>query len=361
MKGLWSKEGKVLEQVEVHTKHGTHTAGRWKSLEEKPGVPRFFLKTQEPGSKQEALSLQEVKARYEKSGQRRSFSEFLHKYYTPYIKGQTTAEMYKRDPAREQLHDAIVAEVVNYANTPPAGQKPIAILLGGGAASGKSYVRDTLIDPALKAGGIRVGVCDPDAMKTRLPEWNYLLENDPGSAAGITHRESLRLTESAFYGLVAQGKNLLYDKCMRAVGDYRNKILNLHDCGYNVVVIGVTTDIDTALERAHMRERQLPDSKIRETHSGFATAWEFIKDYADDYQLYDSTTGSLELVENIHGVQNHDLMEAFHDRGKNGDRRRTLKKIADRYGADLEPLWDMYKGGMDFESIRRTLKGDGRR
>ena len=35
-------------------------------------------------------------------------------------------------------------------------------------------MRDTLIDPALKAGGVRVGICDPDDMKARLPEWEDL-------------------------------------------------------------------------------------------------------------------------------------------------------------------------------------------
>lgn len=354
----WSKEGKILEQVPIRTKYGTKLGGRWKSAAEKPGA-RYFPKAAVPGEKIRAYTWHEIKEKHSREHVPGSFSEYLHKYFTPYSRGDSTSSIYHGDRTRHALRNGIVADVVNYANTPPEGTKPIAVLMGGGAASGKSFVRDTLIQPALEAGGVRVGICDPDDMKTRLPEWEYLNETDPAHAGSITHKESVKLANQAFYELMSQGKNLLFDNSMRVVGEYRKKIRALHENGYNVIIIGVTTDIGTALDRAHKRERRMPDGKLRETHSGFSTAWEFIKDYADDFKLYDSTSGELELVEDIHGVRNPDLMEAFHDRGKNGERRRRLRGIADANGADLETLWDMYRGGMSFDEIEQILKGGG--
>lgn len=352
----WSKDGKVLQQVPVHTKHGMTTAGRWKTVGPEPEV-KFFPRAAKPGEKLRPLSRKQVIASYAKlKDKHESLSEYMHKYYAPYTSGTSTQKMYAGDRAREELRDQIVSEVVNRANTPPAGTKPIAVLMGGGAASGKSYVREKVIDPALQAGGVRVGVCDPDDMKTRLPEWDHFVKNDPQNAASILHQESVKLADQAFYKLMEEGKNILYDKTMRVVGDYRKKIQELHDHGYNVVVVGVTTDINTALKRAEKRERKIPEATLRATHSGFATAWEFIKDYADDYRLYDSTSGDLELIESIHGVEDKSKMEEFHDRGKNGQRRRAMQVIADQYGEDMETLWEMYKGGMSFGQIEKLIR-----
>ena len=118
MQKPWSKEGKILEKVPVQTKYGTSMAGRWKSIEQKPGT-KYFPKIMESGKRARAISWQELRARYEKSGKTERFADYVAHRYTAYAPGDTTAHMYHGDEARHRLREAIVKKVVDYANTPP--------------------------------------------------------------------------------------------------------------------------------------------------------------------------------------------------------------------------------------------------
>ncbi|MGP3561848.1 zeta toxin family protein [Geobacillus sp. BK01] len=79
---------------------------------------------------------------------------FVQKRQRNRPEAKSTKEMYsikdgKYHPQRHALHMSIVNTIVNQASSPQKGKKPIAILIGGGTASGKTTVRKAIIEKKL--------------------------------------------------------------------------------------------------------------------------------------------------------------------------------------------------------------------
>jgi predicted kinase len=135
-----------------------------------------------------------------------------------------------------------------------------AVFLAGGPGSGKSFI---VGKTALTALGFKV-INSDNAFEAALrkvglkptPEDIYspLGQEVRGRAKALT-KKKMQLAISGRLGLVIDGTGKDYEKIAKQAE-------MLRDLGYEVAMIFVNTDLDTALERNRMRERSLPDAEV---------------------------------------------------------------------------------------------------
>jgi len=137
-----------------------------------------------------------------------------------------------------------------------------AVFLAGGPGSGKSFI---VGKTALTALGFKV-INSDTAFETALTKAG--MEATPENIYSKTGQEirarakeitkgQMNLALQGRLGLVIDGTGKDYDK----INGQANK---LRELGYEVAMIFVNTDLDTALERNKMRPRSLPDSVVED-------------------------------------------------------------------------------------------------
>jgi predicted ABC-type ATPase len=150
---------------------------------------------------------------------------------------------------RKRLHEKWLKEELARGETPPPGTMPVAILTGGGGASGKGTVveqeKDTGWIPDLK-----YVEADPDRPKTKMNEFLSLVRIGDSRAAPIVHEESSDMTTILIDRAIKQKKNIIIDKTMNDPAKVKAQIEQLRKEGYEIRMIGVVTDIDIAMTRA---------------------------------------------------------------------------------------------------------------
>lgn len=135
-----------------------------------------------------------------------------------------------------------------------------AVFPAGGPGSGKSFI---VGKTALSSLGFKV-INSDDAFEAALrkvglkptPENIYspLGQEVRGRAKALT-KKRMQLAINGRLGLVIDGTGKDYEKINRQAEMLRG-------IGYEVAMIFVNTDLDTALERNKMRERSLPDAEV---------------------------------------------------------------------------------------------------
>ena len=192
---------------------------------------------------------------------------------------------------RQKVHDDLIEKgmtqpekLPNKEPNPKAGEplpsqdKPKALMLGGGAASGKSSSQ--------KAGFVDTPegavVVNPDEFKVLLPEsagpasdgrqGNGLADEVGPAWASITHEESSYLGKRLTTAAIDNKQNIVLDKTSSKPAKAVEEIQRLQKAGYDVDVAYVTTDIDRAVGAAIRRQeeigRAVPESELRAGHSG---------------------------------------------------------------------------------------------
>lgn len=141
-----------------------------------------------------------------------------------------------------------------------------AVFLAGGPGSGKSFI---VGKTALTALGFKV-INSDDSFERALkkvglkptPEDIYspLGQEVRGRAKALT-KKKMELALQGRLGLVIDGTGKDYEKIQKQATELRNM-------GYEVAMIFVNTDLDTALERNRNRERSLPDDEVRKMWEG---------------------------------------------------------------------------------------------
>lgn len=137
-----------------------------------------------------------------------------------------------------------------------------AVFLAGGPGSGKSFIVGRT---ALTALGFRV-INSDSAFESALAKAG--LEAKPEnifskqgqelrSRAKLLTKKRMQLALEGRLGLVIDGTGKDYKKIER-------QAKKLQEMGYEVAMIFVNTDLDTALERNRMRSRSLPDSVVED-------------------------------------------------------------------------------------------------
>lgn len=193
-------------------------------------------------------------------------------------------------PARRKVHDEIVKRALG---KPPANppSKPTLYLMQGGSGAGKSSI--------LRRMGLGDGavVVNNDDVKVELPEFKKYLDSPdrrvPVSAASDVHVESSYVMKQVREAAIKQRRDIIYDSNLNNIGIARNMIDRFKKLGYNVHLITVHADSNTALNRVRERHvktgRGVPEWAVRQSLREMPAAFRGIKDLVDSYDLFTTT------------------------------------------------------------------------
>jgi hypothetical protein len=182
---------------------------------------------------------------------------------------------------------------------PAQGKRPVAIVLGGGGASGKGTIKGRL-----RAMGVfddNYVDLDPDSFKTGdkkkkwggLPEYWQIVKQGDSRAAAVVHEESSAVYKMAAERAVAGKFNVVLDRTLGDPAKGLAELQRLKAAGYEIKLVGVTVEPATAVKRAVERatgpeKRFVPIDQLLKAHKGFAQAWEQYAALADAAVLYDN-------------------------------------------------------------------------
>lgn len=194
---------------------------------------------------------------------------------------------------RKRLHQEIINRIIEDAPS----ENPESVLMGGGSASGKSFVSTLLLD-GFKKEGQSITYIDSDDIKKHLPEYNEMVESGIDEyikeAAAFVHDESSDLAEAILNICIENKLNFLYDGTMKNVTKYKRIIKQLKKSSYTIRGVIVDVPLEVAFERAEIRYRaegrKVPDEDIIASHENVANTFSMIYKDFDSFILYDNTT-----------------------------------------------------------------------
>lgn len=202
---------------------------------------------------------------------------------------------------RYLLHKKIINMIETPQSHPKKGNKPIAILIGGGAASGKTTLRK-YIENELKEKSINITVVDFDEIKKYIPEYNDYIKNDSDQAATLVHKESYDIGMLLLNKLMKCKKSFVFEGTMARTNKYKFLASKLKQLGYEIVVYIVDVPLQVAIvraaERAKITGRNVPEKVINNTHQLVPKTFLAIKDIVDSYYIYDNQTSLVLIASN---------------------------------------------------------------
>lgn len=205
---------------------------------------------------------------------------------------------------RHSMHKKIVGMIEETGTFPEQGKKPIAILMGGGTASGKTTMRNK-IEMDLAASNIYATTVDLDEIKEYIPEYAVYKKTSPNQAARLVHKESCDIGALLLSKLIKSRKNLIYEGTMAKTRKYEWLVKKLKQNNYEIHAYVVNVPLSVAKERADERARTtgriVPNYIIEYTHKLAPRTFEVIKDLLDSYRVYENQNG-LELIASNHFV-----------------------------------------------------------
>ena len=168
-------------------------------------------------------------------------------------------------PERKKLHEKIIKEPFE-GKTPAKEDQPIAYVMGGGPAAGKSS-----IDPNLTRIRENTVKIDSDEIKKGIPEYQKGTKKKDKGAAALAHEESSYLSKEIQGKASKEGYNTLLDGTGNSsIESLEKKINKMKAAKQKVVAHYVTADTNSAVarakERAEKTGRQVPEDVIRDTH-----------------------------------------------------------------------------------------------
>jgi predicted ABC-type ATPase len=215
-----------------------------------------------------------------------------------------THEMHKDadgtyNKGRMKLHEKIVNNIVQQCGKPAKGEKPVCVLMGGGSASGKSTMRDNVIEGEMSDKGIKAGTVDSDEIKKEIPEFESLKKTHAEDAARLVHEESSDIGALALDKLIEDGRHFVYDGTMKNKKKYAQLVERLQEAGYEVHAYVADVPLEEAIRRSDKRAartgRKVPHSIIEASHRGVPGTIEHLKDKIDSYKVFDNTD-TLKLI-----------------------------------------------------------------
>lgn len=191
-------------------------------------------------------------------------------------------------PEREAMHQQIIDELIP-ESIPKAEGTPIYTFMGGGPASGKSFV--------VKNKGAELGVpskdkaitIDCDNIKGMLPEFSPV---DKAKVSGV-HEESSALAKRAKEIGMNEGYNVIDDGTGDGGADkMKKKIAQAKKAGMKVNAVYVTTSIENALEQNASRARSVDEDMLISTHKTISEIFPEIAGDFDHVTLWQNDVGS---------------------------------------------------------------------
>ena len=178
-----------------------------------------------------------------------------------------------------------------------------AVFLAGGPGSGKSFV---VGKTALQALGLKLINSDP-AFEQGLKKAGLTTEpDDIASAQGQAVRAGAKAITGKKMQLALKGRlGLVVDGTGKDFNKIKSQVDEIRKLGYDVAMVFVNTDLETAKERNQKRDRSLPDEMVEKM-------WKDVQKNIGKFQnlfrqqmiIVDNSTGS-----NIEGA----TLEAYKD------------------------------------------------
>ncbi|ASN70252.1 putative minor head protein [uncultured Caudovirales phage] len=186
---------------------------------------------------------------------------------------------------RKELHTEIIKKMFGDTNNQQIENVTDAVILGGGSNSGKSFMINSLPDDLF--------LIDPDEIKEFIPEYEDLKKDHPELAAGYVHDESSDISNSLLKKAINLGIALIYDGTMSNIEKYQDILKDLKEKDYFITLLIVDVPVELAIERNKVRfletGRMVPESILRKTHKAVPASFISLKEYADEYYLYDTS------------------------------------------------------------------------
>ena len=216
---------------------------------------------------------------------------------------------------RHALHKGIIADVLGQS-TPVS--KPVAHLLGGGTASGKSTLRNSGKLQIPK----NISKVDTDEIREHLPEYQDGVDRELPGAAMYCHGESRDIASAAAKAVCKSHRNLLLDGT--GDGSYdklAKRVQHMKAEGMYIKADYCTVPLQTAIERSDKRAeetgRYVPHHAIQHNHAEVSRVVPQAMDdeLFDELRLWDNSTDKPRLVmSQVHGdtiIHDHDLWKQF--------------------------------------------------
>lgn len=216
---------------------------------------------------------------------------------------------------RTFLHDSIITgKQTGFSSQ----EKPIAFLMGGGSASGKSWLRGLICEEQSELGNEFL-IIDADEIKELLPEYSELVQKHPEQAASVLHDESSDIASKLLESSAQNMNNLIYDGTMKNYTKYHKIVSLLKEYGYVVRIVIADVDIDEATRRNDERfkatKRLVPRVELINSHVRVAEVFLKLKDLVDEYVLYDTYEGytvfAYKTVDEGEVYKNKDRLQLF--------------------------------------------------
>lgn len=154
-------------------------------------------------------------------------------------------------PERRELRNLIVETRLAKVKPTPEGKKPVAVLMMGLSASGKSSIAQGLV-----GDGSEFVMVDPDAIKEDLPEYQEAIDQHARNAAFLVHKESAKIADRLKKEAVKSRRSLVVDGTGRDGYAYEETIGHLKKAGYDIHLFMAACDTETAVQRAEERAGQ---------------------------------------------------------------------------------------------------------
>jgi len=197
-------------------------------------------------------------------------------------------------PERKKLHAKIIEsfkeDLICIEN-----DEPIAILMGGSPASGKSTFLRKYAPYLLKEEILKV---DADEIRAKLPEYK-------GWNATSTHLETKDIVNTLLsdrtIGIPCK-YDIIYDGTMNSTKSYLPLIELLKKLGYKIFIVYIDKVEEEvikkrALERYQKSGRFVPMAVIDDFFTRGKSALNELKDKADGYMIVDGSNGNYDIIE----------------------------------------------------------------
>jgi predicted ABC-type ATPase len=197
-------------------------------------------------------------------------------------------------PERQKLHqkimDSFKQDLICIQN-----DEPIAILMGGSPASGKSTFLRKYAPYLLKEEILKV---DADEIRAKLPEYK-------GWNATATHQETKDIVNTLLsdrtIGIPCK-YDVIYDGTMNSTKSYLPLIALLRQLGYKIFIVYIDKVQEEvvkkrALERYKKSGRFVPMAVIDDFFTRGKSALNELKDKADGYMVVDGSGGDYKVIE----------------------------------------------------------------
>lgn len=200
---------------------------------------------------------------------------------------------------RSNLHKEIINTILEDSPT----ENPESILMGGGSASGKSFMSTLFLNGAREEGQPFTHI-DCDEIKKFLPEYKEMVESENEelmeNAAAYVHDESSDIADALLKICIERKLHFLYDGTMKNTKKYEKIITKLKKASYIIRGVIVDVPLDVAFERAEIRfkadGRKVPEEDIIASHESVAMTFSMISKYFDTYVMFDNTNDPVPFV-----------------------------------------------------------------